>query len=56
MDREPTGIAEGVTDVYFGHTHLDFVDYEYGGVRFHNTGSSIRGLRSRVLRVEVPEP
>jgi UDP-2,3-diacylglucosamine hydrolase len=46
-------LADGVTDVYFGHTHRDFADYEYGGLRFHNTGSSIRGLRSRMLAVRA---
>jgi UDP-2,3-diacylglucosamine pyrophosphatase LpxH len=37
-------LLEGVTDVYFGHTHVPFSDHEEGGYRFHNTGSAIRGL------------
>ena len=46
-----TGLAEGLTDVYFGHTHRPFTDYRYGGLTFHNTGSAIRGLRCNLVAV-----
>ncbi|MCP3904889.1 MAG: hypothetical protein GY715_14785 [Planctomycetes bacterium] len=46
-------LADGVTDVYFGHTHRPFADFCYEGRRFHNTGSSIRGLASRMLEVNA---
>ena len=31
-------------DIYFGHTHLGFEGYAHSGVRFHNTGSGIKGM------------
>lgn len=46
-------LAEGLTDVYFGHVHRTLSDYVYDGVRFHNTGASIRGVDCRVLRVRT---
>ncbi len=54
LETNPNGLSEGLTDVYFGHTHYPFSDFEYEGLRFHNTGSSIRGLRSRMLEVRTP--
>lgn len=47
------GSATGIRNVYFGHTHLAFVDYEYHGVRFHNGGAPIEGLRFQVLEAEL---
>jgi len=35
---------EELDDCYFGHTHMPFRDHEQDGVRFHNTGSAIRGM------------
>ena len=46
------GPATGVKNVYFGHTHLEMVDYEYDGVKFHNGGAPINGLRFRIIEVE----
>ncbi|MBN1591514.1 MAG: metallophosphoesterase [Pirellulales bacterium] len=43
------GLSTGVKNVYFGHTHLAFSDFEYRGVRFHNGGAPINGLRFRIL-------
>ena len=37
-------VLSGVADIYFGHTHYPFTDYEYRGIKFHNTGSGIRYL------------
>lgn len=48
------GLGQGVTDVYFGHTHEPFSGFEYGGVRFHNTGSAVRGHRCDLLAVRTP--
>jgi len=39
-----------IRQVYFGHTHEPFEDAERGGVRFHNTGSAIRGMPFQPLR------
>ena len=40
---------EGVTDIFFGHTHSSFKDFEYKGFQFHNTGAAIRGLRAEIM-------
>lgn len=45
-------LTDGLTDVYLGHSHLPFSDFSYGGLTFHNTGSTIRGLESNMLKVE----
>ena len=50
---EAVGLPEGVTDIYFGHTHLKFSNYAHGGLVFHNTGSTIRGLRCGILPVRI---
>jgi UDP-2,3-diacylglucosamine hydrolase len=42
-----------VRDVYFGHTHRPFRDFEYEGVRFHNTGAAVRGLRMDLLEIRL---
>jgi len=49
------GGADGVTDVYFGHTHASFTDYTSGGITFHNTGSVINGLPWHLLPVQIPD-
>jgi UDP-2,3-diacylglucosamine pyrophosphatase LpxH len=47
------GLAEGVTDVYFGHTHATLADFRYGGLTFHNTGSLIGGLPWHLMPVQL---
>lgn len=37
-----------VTDVYFGHTHKPVTDYQWDGLRFHNSGAAIHRVRSRI--------
>ncbi len=54
MALAPPEIREGVTDIYFGHTHTAFTDFEYGGIRFHNTGSAIRHMEMNMLAVRAP--
>ena len=39
---------DDITDVYCGHTHRPVTDYRWGGLRFHNTGATIHGVRSRI--------
>lgn len=46
-------LADGVSDVYFGHTHRSFTDFRYNGMMFHNTGSAVRHMASRLLPVQV---
>jgi UDP-2,3-diacylglucosamine hydrolase len=46
-------LAEGLSDVYFGHIHNPFSNFRYDGVTFHNTGSTVRHLRCRMLAVRT---
>lgn len=47
------GPESGTEAVYFGHTHLALQDYLYRGVRFHNCGAPMRGLKFQVLLAET---
>ena len=53
LDAASNGDTEGITDIYFGHTHTKFADYVYRGLRFHNTGSMIGGLPWHMLPVRI---
>ena len=39
-----------VREVFFGHIHTTFTNFEYQNVLFHNTGSATKGARLSVLR------
>ena len=45
--------ADGVRDVYFGHTHLPVDGYHYAGLRFFNGGAPIGSRSFRILTTEV---
>jgi UDP-2,3-diacylglucosamine hydrolase len=47
------GPDSGVTDVYYGHTHVAVRDYRYRGVRFHNSGAPMPKLGFSIIRAEV---
>lgn len=49
LDDIGEGPSTGLTNVYFGHTHLAFSNFQFHGVRFHNGGAPIHGLRFRIL-------
>lgn len=49
------GADDGVTDVYFGHTHVDVDGVEFGGLRFHNGGGAIRGIPFRIVETTMQE-
>jgi len=34
-----------ITDVYLGHTHVHYTDYEFAGRRYHNCGAPFRGAK-----------
>lgn len=55
LDDARPGWRSSTRQCYFGHTHLPFSDHEHQGVRFHNTGSAIRGMGFNPLFFE-PEP
>ena len=44
LDAVLPGWRSEVTDVYFGHTHCPLANQIHDGIRFHNTGSGIRGM------------
>jgi UDP-2,3-diacylglucosamine hydrolase len=50
------GKDAGVTDVYFGHTHMDLDGVEHHGMRFHNGGAAIRGLQFRIVETNLSTP
>jgi len=43
------GPQSGVRDVYFGHTHKKLTNYYYRGLRFHNGGAPIKGVKFRII-------
>ena len=47
------GPDHGVSDVYFGHTHIGIDGVEYDGLRFHNGGGAIRGLKFRIIETNL---
>ena len=51
LENDRQALADGITDVYFGHIHRAFSDYDCGGVMFHNTGAAIRHLQCELLAV-----
>ncbi len=50
LDRD---LLDGVEDVYFGHTHVAFSGFAYRGLRFHNTGSAVRGSRFDLRPIDL---
>jgi UDP-2,3-diacylglucosamine hydrolase len=51
------GRGAGVRDVYFGHTHCPLEGEPFGGMRFHNPGATIKGMRFRLIEIPLdPEP
>ncbi|MEM7011937.1 MAG: metallophosphoesterase [Verrucomicrobiota bacterium] len=44
LDQVMEGWRNQIDHCFFGHTHFPFTDHDFDGVRFHNTGSAIRGL------------
>ena len=53
LERAHPDLADGLTDVYFGHTHRPFTDFRHNGLLFHNTGSAVRHLEIRLLTVKA---
>lgn len=50
------GLSDGVTDVYFGHTHIEIDGIQYQGLRFHNGGAAIRGMKFRIVETNLNAP
>ena len=47
------GPSDGVRNVYFGHTHRQLSNYYYRGLRFHNGGAPIKGVKYRILQARL---
>lgn len=48
--RHPHADLEGARHIYFGHTHHPFNGLEHGGRIFHNTGSTVRHMKTNPIR------
>lgn len=46
--------ADGVRDVYFGHTHFPVDGHRHAGLTFHNGGAPIASRSFRILTAELP--
>jgi UDP-2,3-diacylglucosamine pyrophosphatase LpxH len=46
------GPANGVKNVYFGHTHIRMANYHYRGLAFHNGGAGIKGVKFRIIEAK----
>lgn len=44
---------DGISNCYFGHTHVPFSNHHHNGVTFFNTGSGIRGMGFNPKRFEI---
>ncbi len=52
LDEVSPEWRQGTVDCFFGHTHMPFRNHVEGGIRFHNTGSAIRGMGFQPLFFE----
>ena len=48
---EKESVAQDIDHVYFGHTHNAFENYEYEGLVFHNSGSTLKNSHLQLLKV-----
>ena len=55
LDHLGLSAADGVRDVYFGHTHFPVDAYRYAGLRFHNGGAPIASRSFRILTAELED-
>lgn len=46
-------ITGGVTDIYFGHTHLQFSGLRHKGYTFHNSGAVTHGFTWNPMKVPL---
>ena len=53
LDHIGHGPGNGLEHVFFGHTHTAMSNYEHGGLKFHNGGAPIKGLKFRILQTDV---
>ena len=51
LENEHQSKDQGVTDIYFGHTHLGMDHYQHEGYTFHNGGAPLKGLDFRMVPI-----
>lgn len=49
VERIGHGADTGVTDAYFGHTHVALRDHSHMGLRYHNAGAPFAGIDFDIL-------
>lgn len=54
LDHASPAWRSATRDFYFGHTHQPFSNHRHGDIRFHNTGSAIRGMGFNPLAFSTP--
>ena len=50
LESIPGGFPNGIRDIYLGHSHLPFRNFNYRGYRFHNSGSGVSNMGFKPVR------
>lgn len=53
LNKLELGTESGISEVYFGHTHVPLRNFRYKGITFHNTGTAYKGMKLNILRTLV---
>jgi len=53
LDEIGEGWADGVRNVYFGHTHRRLADEEFRDLKFHNGGAPMKGMDFEVVSAQL---
>lgn len=53
LDELNLGADAGISEVYFGHTHVPLRNFRYKGITFHNTGTAYKGMKLNILRTMI---
>ncbi len=51
LEKDHSHQLKDITDIYIGHTHVGFSDYNYNNYTFHNSGSAIHDLQCNLMKV-----
>jgi len=52
LQKYPQDFLQQIEHIYFGHTHLPFIDYFHQNFTLHNTGAAIEGVPVNLLEVQ----
>ena len=53
IDCHPELDRNSISQVYFGHTHVAMEGYEFAGLKFHNGGAPMKGLKFCMIDAEI---